>query len=224
VRVAVVIPWLGGCRYRTRALGFVTSQLRHPFTVAHGCEPWVKAHAVYPALVQSDADIVAVHDADVWCDGLDAAIEAVADGEPWAKPHRHVHRLSKKGTEAFYGGADWRSQKLDRPVYRGMAGGGIVVARRETLLDVPLDPRFVGWGQEDESWALALHTLAGSAWLGTADLIHLWHPPQKRLTQRKGSRDGWALMKRYAAARKKPEEMRRILEEIHAAQPHQPTV
>ena len=69
-------------------------------------------------------------------------------------------------------------------------------------------------GQEDESWALALTTVAGQPYLGEADLVHLWHPPQQRLSRRKGSHENWALMRRYAAARRDPEQMRSILKEI----------
>ena len=221
--VEVIIPWLPGCPYRTRALGYVTTRHTHPFTVAHGSTPWVKANAVMPAVARSTADIVVVSDADVWCDPTEA-IEAVRAGAPWAKPHRNVYRLNAEGTEAFYEGADYRDLPLDREVYRGIAGGGMVVAKRTTLLDIPLDPRFVGWGQEDESWALALHTVAGMAYLGEEDLIHLWHPPQPRLSSRKGSRENWNLMRRYVTARRDPEQMRSLLKEIHALKPTQPPV
>jgi hypothetical protein len=98
-----------------------------------------------PAVARSTADIVVVSDADVWCD-LTEAIEAVKCGAPWAKPHRDVYRLSEAGTEAFYSGADYRDLPLDREVYRGVAGGGVVVARREVILSIPLDSRFTGWG------------------------------------------------------------------------------
>lgn len=203
-----------GCIHRSRALGYVTSRLTFPFTVAHGSTPWSKGGAVMPAVARSTADIVVVADADVLCDGLPEAIRAVEMGAAWSKPHRDVYRLSEEGTEAVYNGEDWREQTLDREVYRGIAGGGYVIARRETLMEIPLDPRFSGWGQEDESWALALITIAGPPYIGDADLIHLWHPPQERLSRRKGSHENWALMRRYAAARRDPELMRSILKEI----------
>jgi hypothetical protein len=221
--VEVVIPWLPGCVHRTRALGWVSTRHPYPVTVGHGSTPWVKADAVMPAVRESTADIIVVSDADVWCD-MTEAIEAVKCGAPWAKPHRDVYRLTEQATADFYGGADYRDLPLDRAVYRGIAGGGVVVAKRTTLLDIPLDPRFVGWGQEDESWALALHTVAGMAYLGTEDLIHLWHPPQPRMSERKGSPESWHLMRRYAKARRDPEQMRSILKEIHALEPTEPTV
>ncbi len=99
-----------------------------------------------PAVARSRADVVVVADADCVTDGLEEAIRAVEMGAPWAKPHRDVHRLSEEGTEAVYNGGDWREQSLDREVYRGVAGGGFVVARREVILSIPLDSRFTGWG------------------------------------------------------------------------------
>lgn len=171
-----------------------------------------------PAVAGCDADaIVVVADADVWSDGLQAAIQAVEDGAPWAMPHGLVHRLTEDGTAAVFAGADWRSQPTCQKPYPGIPGGGVVVARRETLLDVPLDPRFVGWGQEDESWAMALTTLAGAPWRGNADLVHWWHPPQERLCRRRGSVDGWKLRRRYIRARHDTAAMRQLLEEAKDA-------
>lgn len=188
-----------------------------PVNVAEGGAPWVKANAVNPAVAASSADVVVIADADCLTDGLPEAVRAVELGAPWAKPHSMVHRLSRKATEALYGGemvADY-----DQRPYQGVAGGGFIVARRETLLNVPMDPRFVGWGQEDLAQATALHSLVGPAWLGDADLIHLWHPPQQRLDRTWGSVESKRLLKRYAAAKRKPDRMRELMKEIHDYQP-----
>ena len=92
-------------------------------------------------------------------------------------------------------------------------GGGILVARREVLLDVPVDGRFLSWGQEDQAHGIALHCLHGRAWRGDADLIHLWHPPQPRMTRRVGSQAGYELCWRYQAARRDPVSMRELVAE-----------
>lgn len=153
---------------------------------APGPDPWIKAEAVNPAVAATDAEIVVVADADVWTDGLERAVYAVACGEPWAMPHGIVKRLTEASTAHYTAGATALAADLDRPAYQGLWGGGIVVAPRLTLLDVPMDPRFVGWGGEDVSWAIALHVLAGPGWRGTADLIHLWHPPEPRMSGKYG--------------------------------------
>jgi hypothetical protein len=82
---------------------------------------------------RSSADVIVLADADVWTDGIPAAVKAVEDGAAWAVPHQLVRRLDENGGEA------------ERP-YVGIEGGGVVVAPREVILSCPLDVRFVGWG------------------------------------------------------------------------------
>lgn len=228
--VAVVVPWRGGCPYRERALAWIRRKLEatgYRVVVAEAPPgPWIKAAAVMPAIENLDEDLVVVHDADVWSPaGLPVALEAVREGAGWAMPHRGVFRLTEASTDQLLDGdRDFEVMALEQPAYLGWEAGGVVVARRETLLDVPMDPRFTGWGLEDESWALALGTLAGPVHRGRAPLAHLWHPPQERPLGAEGRRRGsnpesWRLMMRYAAARNQPDAMRAILEEVTACSP-----
>lgn len=223
--VEVIVPAAGTCPYRARALEWVRGRYEWPVTVAPGPTPWSKGAAVMPAIERSCADVIVVADADVWTDGLPDAIAEVQAGVMWAVPHRGVHRLTEASTAAVIDGARWEDQPLDERPYLGIPGGGIVVARRDTLLDVPLDPRFVGWGQEDESWGVALRTLLGPPWRGRAPLVHLWHPSQPRLTRTRGSHESWQLRKRYLAARDDPAAMRLIVTEAqHALSALEPAV
>lgn len=218
----VIVPWRGGCPHRERAFGWVRTRYEEvgwPVTVAAGGEPWIKSEAVMPAAEASSADVLVIADADVWTDGLPEAVRAVEVGAAWAKPHRMVHRLTEEATEKVLAGADWKNRTTEEKPYRGIAGGGVVVVRRKDLLDVPMDPRFVGWGQEDISLALALNALVGTPYICERDLVHLWHPPQPRLTRRYGSLENKRLLKRYIAAKRKPAEMRALIEEIHARRP-----
>lgn len=179
--------------------------------------PWIKAAAVTPAVEASSADLVVMADADCWSPGLPAAIEAVADGAPWAIPHQLVHRLTSAATGAVYDGTvaldTIEPSHCEQDPYRGFAGGGIVALPRGTYLDVPLDPRFGGWGGEDESWARALSTLVGDPWRGSGPLFHLWHPPQLRMNRRHGSRESEALTFAYRQAKGRPNRMRALVEE-----------
>lgn len=182
--------------------------------VGLGGEPWVKADAAMPAVISSDAEIVVVADADCWTDGLADAVTAVENGAPWAIPHAGVFRLTPAGTERFMAGAEVSTDDLAQRPYRGYPGGGFVVAPRQAVIDIPLDPRFVGWGQEDESWALALRTLAGAPWRGKAPLVHMWHPPQQRQSRAHGRDESVALAARYTAAADRPDRMRDLIGEI----------
>jgi hypothetical protein len=177
-----------------------------------------------PEIAAIEAEIVIVADADVWCEGLPDAVAAVKAGATWAIPHRGVFRLTRESTEQLLAGREPWELELEQSAYLGTMGGGFVVARRETLLDVPLDPRFIGWGQEDESWGIALSCLAGRPWRGKVPLVHLWHPAPPRLTRRRGSVEGMNLRRRYGAAIGDPALMRALIEEAkdvarNAAQP-----
>ncbi|MFD5184021.1 hypothetical protein ACFWMQ_15695 [Streptomyces sp. NPDC058372] len=154
-----------------------------------------------------------VADADVWVD-VSEAMTAVDDGAPWAVPHASVRRLTEGAARAVLAGAPLGDGPLAEPAYRGVEGGGVTVLPRILYEQAPLDPRFAGWGQEDEAWGIALRAVAGQPWRGAAPLYHLWHPPQDRLSRRWGSRDGMTLYRRYRHAARRPEEVRSLLAEI----------
>jgi hypothetical protein len=219
--VDVVIPWAGKCPHRVAALTWVRDryyQLGWTVSVAHytGC-PWVKAAAVNPMVAAASAPVVVVADADCWSVDVPAAVEAVAAGEAeWAVPMHRIRRFNREFTVRVLGGADpdrHTSTSLEERVYHARDGGGIVVARRDVLVDVPLDPRFEGWGGEDVSWGTALRCLHGRPWRGTADLWHLWHPPQPRSDRVVLTQANDALARRYDHARNNPDVMRALVDE-----------
>ncbi|HET7588598.1 MAG TPA: hypothetical protein VFK14_00210 [Solirubrobacterales bacterium] len=215
------MPFRGGCPHRARAWEWVQASYAeaHPdwqlVEAPAPPGPWCKGAAVNPVIAASDAEIIVQADADVWADGLSAAVDAIVGGAPWVVPFAEVHRLNEDATKAVLSGADWRRQEddLDQHPYPGVLGGGALVARRETLLTAPLDLRFRGWGQEDLAQGAALRELAGPPWRAPFPLLHLWHPPQERISRKHGSEESWALWGRYKAAQGRPEAMRALLEE-----------
>jgi hypothetical protein len=249
--IECIVPWRAGCPDRERAWDWLQPRLPYPLRVGAGGEPWVKAEAVNPEIAAASAEVLIVCDADVWCPGLELAVDAVEQGAPWALPHDSVHRLSADGTKAFLAPASepererLREDCRNAPVrrkrrtkpglpqawdvcqapYEGIAGGGCLVARRELLLDCPLDPRFVGWGQEDQCWGWALRTMYGTPVRVRAPLVHLWHPPQRRKSRVIGSDENWALRRRYHQALDHPRLMRALLEEVNRDRaPHKSSV
>jgi hypothetical protein len=172
-----------------------------------------------PPALERRARVTVVADADVICDGLSAAVTAVLRGQPWAIPHHAVHRLTAQATNQLLAGDDPAGLPVEQDAYRGVTGGGITVLSIDALETVPMDPRFVGWGQEDEAWGVALQTMLGRPWRGLDPLYHLWHPPQPRRTRKMGNPKGEALRRRYAlAARRKPE-MKALLAEVPCLSP-----
>lgn len=221
--VSVLVPWSGNCPHRLAAWQYVRSWYRINFpdwdiVRGHGGDgPWCKARAVADALAQTDGEILIVADADCVAPEVGLAVQAVASGAPWAMPHHMVHRLSEKATAAVLSGTHpeaitrQRENYAQMP-YAGYPGGGVTVISREVYADTPLDPRFTGWGQEDQSWALALNCLHGTPWRKwRAPLWHLWHPPQQRLSRSTGSQASRELHARYQRLRSSPEAMREHL-------------
>jgi hypothetical protein len=216
--LSVLIPFTSDEPWRVRARDYVAgwyAQLGWEVIEGTCPGPWRKAVAVAAAVSRASGEILVVADADCICPGIPAAIEAVeAHGAPWAIPHRMVHRLDEEATQAVYSGATAESTPGRAQVpYQGFAGGGIVVLPRTTYLDVPLDPRFEGWGQEDEAWAVALTCLAGRPARLDADLFHLWHPPPARLSRHLGSAASHELLRRYLRAARSRNDMRALLNE-----------
>jgi hypothetical protein len=226
VSVSVLVPFRSNaCPHRERAWSWIRAWWERTFpaweivTASDASEgPWRKALAVDGAVRRSRGEILVIADADVICEGVDAAVAAVERGAPWAIPHLEVVRLTSRATERVYAGEEPAAAasrarcRAERP-YRGKAGGGLVVIPRASWEVAPMDPRFAGWGCEDESWGYALKTLLGPPWRGDAPLYHLHHPPQERRSRARGSPESEALRIRYARANLHPDLMRELVAE-----------
>lgn len=214
--VAVVVPCRLEDEHRAAAWSFIRSRYaeHHPdWEIVTGtCDgPWIKAHAVADALTKTDAETLLIADADVWCDGLERAVDALTDW-PWAIPHHTLYRLTEAATAAVLAGGDLGGATTQNP-YKGYPGGGFMALRRDLYMEAPLDPRFVGWGQEDSAWHLSLRRIGGAGFRGKADLWHLFHAPQPRMSRQIGSEASAALLHRYQQA-DTPEKMTALLAEV----------
>lgn len=222
--VEVIVPWQdSGCPHRAAALRWVLDHLaamlpRWALTVAETPPGrWIKGDAVGAAVERSSAEWLVIHDADVWCEATWEAVELYTP-RLWAIPHDRVYRLDAKATGSVLVGearpsAFMSINHLTENHYRGVAGGGIVVLRRDTYNAVPLDRRFVGWGGEDQAWGWALDTLIGPPSRGATPLFHLYHPPQPRQDRKIGNAENEALRVRYRSAVGTPERMVEIIGE-----------
>lgn len=231
--VAVLIPFAGTCPHRTAALNHVLSWYRRNLPTSSSLrigyssegEKWCKAEAVGNTLHKLNSDILVIADADCIAPRLSDAIDAVTSGAPWAMPHHVVHRLSQNATRLVLDGAEpsslpRESAFYDQMPYAGYAGGGITVVTRDVYKNCPLDPRFLGWGQEDESWARALTILYGKPWRDhRSHLFHLWHPPQRRLNRSTGSETSRRLFQQYRFATTRAAMEEQLAEARHYIEP-----
>lgn len=222
--VAVLVPFKPGCPWREKAWTWVQGRYadQHPewelITGTTDVDGFSRTQAILDARSKTDADIFVISDADVWTAGLAEAV-AHADETGWAIPHLLIHRLAESSTLRVLGGAEWRGQQLstdnpqDSRPYRGHEAGTLLVMTADAFDGAPPDPRFVGWGQEDDAWAITLRTLRGSPWRGKADLVHLWHPAEPRQTRVTGNDANKALLRRYQRANRRREVMESLIEE-----------
>lgn len=235
--VVAVFPWLPGDVNRDASAGWVADgwARHHPMipTVwsdaileAKPGSDWCKAEHIACLVAATTEPVLIVSDIDVWVppSAVRAAVNAVANGALWAVPHLDVHRLTLPATlrvtamAAPDGPVTILEGEYEQPPYPGHACGGMVVIRRDVIESVPPDRRYVGWGREDDSWALALRTLVGPEWRDTrAPMVHLWHaaPPRRTRTDplRVLSRN---LYRRYVEADRAPDVMRALVEEGRA--------
>lgn len=221
----IIVPWwernnVDG--HRLAALGYCTgrwSQAGYQVRVAnHTGDVWCKAAALAEAVAQAPPTVI-LADADVYLPNLAVLEESVAaceSGEPWAIPHLHVRRLTQDATAALLATGNPPDVAADE-YHIGVATGGLTVLRKDVAVDCPMDGRFVGWGQEDQSWGYALDILHGGPYrpAAHADLVHLWHPHPQRVNRNVGSWEGEDRRVRYWnawVARDQPT-MRQLVEE-----------
>lgn len=219
--VDIILPWKEGCIYRELNLTWIKATWEDlDYNVVIGeldiREPWCKAKAVAAALKKSTAEVLVISDADVWCPKWEEAIDRVVIGEcTHVLPHSEVHRLDPEATSRVLLGNQGFEGKLMQPPYKAVLGGGAVIITRETYERCPLDPRFVGWGGEDEAWGVALRSSIGFGGV-TRDspMYHLWHPTQDKNNKENNPRP---LRDRYIHAAHKPETMAALIAEVVSA-------
>lgn len=223
--VDILIPHRSdGGAHRDTNLAWVQGQWRTHFpdwpvhVGTHTEGPWDKAAAVADALARSSARMIIVTDNDVWVHrprDITRAVEATAR-TGWAMPHNRVFRLNAAHTRAYQDDPTLPPGKLRlvRSSYRGVMTGGIFVIDRQVYLDHGgLDPRFLGHTGQDLSFGYALQTLVGNPWRGTAELVHLYHPPNPARHDESLQKTNRALFDRYSRARHHPITMRKIIQE-----------
>jgi hypothetical protein len=163
-----------------------------------------RTQAILDARARTDADVLVIADADVFADPQPLTDWAITHG--WAVPGI-LHRLSEDSTRLVLAGDDWRGLPLstdnpqDSKPYRVHEAGTLLAVTAEAFDLAPPDPRFVGWGQEDDAWAAALRTLVGPPARTGVDVVHLWHPPEPRKSRVVGNDANRALARRYQTAR-----------------------
>jgi inositol phosphorylceramide mannosyltransferase catalytic subunit len=218
-QVSVIVPFRGGCPWRERSAEYVVGRLRseHPdwqvTVVDSSGDKFSRSEAILRGLQKSFGRIIVVHDSDSWDKGLDAAVLRVRRKALWSSAHTKVHRLTSAQSKRFMRGLEVDINDCIEKPYRGTLAGGVTVFRRETLEACPPDPRFRGWGGEDQAHGIALKALYGGPVREQFPLVHLWHPEPERISRSVGNLENDALMRRYVNASRDRQAIRVLIEE-----------
>ncbi len=207
----VVVPWRGGCPYRSRAWAWVTERWSslHPeagLIVTVSPEgPFNIAAALNSGIRHSSADVLVLTGADVVLDPVEVAdsVDLASDGR-WVMLAGEYRRLSEEVSDGILSGPVDATGEWPGDLMMTGLGWGPIVAPRELLLDTGYDERFVGWGGEDDAFGITAETLVGSPIRmgGTAHL--LWHPSETNSHYTANV----ALLDRYRSAHGNPEAIR----------------
>ena len=226
--VSVVVPLsIEKCEYRKRIWEFIRKKWETTYPnwkivigECNNCEDgWRKGVAVFDGVSKTDSEFIIVADADVWVSNLHKYINK---NSKVVKPNRAVYRLTEYASELVLSGKHdinklWKekSMLLEKP-YRQVFGGGLLFLRRDIYIDIPIDPRFCGWGKEDSSWGLALKTLVekGNIGRGQSPLIHLYHPPEPRVKRNKAFEHNEEIYSEYKQAYKDIKKMSDIMKNV----------
>jgi hypothetical protein len=231
--VDLIVPFSYGDEERDAAWKCVSEHYRRLHPSLHltvGADPWSvdlpwsKGRAVAAAVARSSNPVLVIADADVVVppEALGYSIIAVLHGAGWSMPHGIVYRLSRRATNAVYLqqselGPVPNMKWVDRS-HPGPHGGGMVVLTRAAYLAVGgIDPRFVGFGGDDISFARALDTLVGPCVRFDFPMTHLYHARTPRRAGNRGSEANEALAARYMIADGDPWAMQAIVDEFKVA-------
>ena len=183
----------------------------------HDVGPFNRSAAINLA-ADGDWDVLVIADGDVLAEH-DPLLEAVAgcsDGKVHL-PYRRRMMVSELGTKKIlrrYVGswAQWASPDRNR----NHCSSVVVLDRALWERVGGFDPRFQGWGAEDDAFITACDTLAGRHVRHGGDVWHLWHHPSPHRDHRSPLyRAAVALLGRYQGCDEA--QMRALLDEDRGA-------
>jgi hypothetical protein len=184
--ISFLVPFYGDDPVRLRLLREVTRELRQWFPddevlVGGPGEPSRAVTRNWLAQ-ESSGDILAFVDADTIIPPTQvrAAAKWITDGEvQWVLPYQSYYSLTEAGTAAFLHGdpSPETDYVFPSPEAPEPSVGGVIMMTRSAFATVNgYDERFIGWGEEDRAFAMALSVLVGLERRISGLVYHLWHP------------------------------------------------
>lgn len=193
--LSVVVPWHNTHPTRAQSWHWMRRwyEQNMPFAEIIQVQPDEGEEFNKPSLVnkgvqRASGEVVIIADSDVLPAVPDVLPAAASHAlyAPWVVPHGQVLRLRDEVTVKLLGEPVTTKVfpygPLVRHPYMGVAGGGMLVIRRERFLAMGgFDPVFKGWGGEDTAFGIAADTLLGQHLrYAHVPLLHFYHPPGPR--------------------------------------------
>ncbi len=183
MNVRFVVPRRADGGHRDRLWAYCQTRWREafdwPFAEGHHDDgPFNRSAAINDAAI-GEWDVVVIIDADVVIDPepVHAAVELAARTGNLVLPYTRRMLVGDKGTQAILDGYQGSWVRFAKPdSNRGHCSSVVVVPRALWDRVGSFDPRFVGWGAEDDAFLAACSQFADVERLA-GDVWHLHHPP-----------------------------------------------
>lgn len=143
-------------------------------------QPFPKARAINQAAEKATRDIFLIADTDLFFDPdlLNVAVKEL-ESHAWVLPFARRLYLDKESSKKVISSdPQWPIQVEIKVHQAPQVGWGLlnVVPRKFFEAVNGFDERFVGWGGEDDTFAVSLNTLCGPGKRLNGSAYHLWHP------------------------------------------------
>ncbi len=222
--LSVLVPFFRDSEHRDRLLWWFAFHVARTLPGAEtivGLDPgpgpgFSRAAAVNDAAGRATRDVFLICDCDLVFPAEGVA-RALTSGAPWMIPYTICSGLSQADTAEVLDGAHDPARLDDLApvsVREGTIGGMCLVPREAFARVGGMDPRFRGWGCEDNAFYMAMGTLVGEPARLPCTIHHLWHPDGRPASAQAGLYiQNRALYARYLAAHGDPGAMSAILDE-----------
>lgn len=184
MKTVVLVPFRGDGAWRDEAWVHVHRHLEQlPFELVvgdSGDQPFSFGRT-FNLLADRPWDVAVLHDADCFVP-VGLIVEAVEHAGPGVTyPWNRLIGLTRRATRRWFrtGEIPAGGFRRVRPPGRIPQGGPRVVTRALWETVKGFDPRFVGWGGEDDVFARCAEVLVGEPKRLDGTLVELWHPKRE---------------------------------------------